>query len=507
MKASLSKFEIMFIDEPLLTFGERKEYIDPKWGLRAYGPCLYKDRRAIASSIRLGIIGSKESILLAENWISRCQNEIKAKKEDSLLFQAFPGFTRIFGCELRVLTECIEVLTKAEIEQVIQIVNFKQRVKSAAKLILDKLSNLREREPRPHVVICALPQVIIDTCGTKKRGFGARQTSTEHEKEILEMLEDYRRTGQTTLFPIQEDEVLDIIPEASDLRRLIKAQAMVLGIPTQLAKPTTFKTSSKGLSLQDDSTRAWNFCVALYYKAEGYPWKLANMKQGTCYVGVSFYKDQRFQGRIKASVAQVFTHTGEGLVLKGGRALYDKTSKSPYLSKDAAFKLMTDVLRAYKNQMHQLPTRLVVHKSSRYRPEELEGFKEASKDVELKDFVTILNRGIKFMKKGDIYPPTRGTVIEIGKDDYILFTKGWIPFFDTYPGLRVPSPIEIVEHYGDTPLKILFEEIFALTKMNWNSADFCIRDPITLAYSREVGKILAYVPEEVIPRPEYLYYM
>lgn len=47
----------------------------------------------------------------------------------------------------------------------------------------------------------------------------------------------------------------------------------------------------------------------------------------------------------------------------------------------------------------------------------------------------------------------------------------------------------------------------SITKMNWNSADFCISEPITLAYSREVGRILAYVPEEVIPRPEYRFYM
>jgi argonaute-like protein implicated in RNA metabolism and viral defense len=80
-------------------------------------------------------------------------------------------------------------------------------------------------------------------------------------------------------------------------------------------------------------------------------------------------------------------------------------------------------------------------------------------------------------------------------------------YLDTYPGLRVPTPIEIVEHHGDTPIKTICEEIFALTKMNWNSADFCIRRPITLEYASEVGKILAYVPEEVIPRPEYRFYM
>jgi len=225
----------------------------------------------------------------------------------------------------------------------------------------------------------------------------------------------------------------------------------------------------------------------------------------------NFFRDmnmiQTSDANVKLVVAQVFTHTGEGLVLKGGRALVDRSTRSPYLSEKVAFHLMNDALEVYKKQMRQLPTRLVVHKSSRFRSEELSGFKEAAKNIEMMDFVTILNRGIKFMRKEGIYPPVRGTVVKVGEGDYILHTKGWIPYFETYPGLRVPTPLEIVEHHGDTPLSILFEEIFALTKMNWNSANFCIREPITLAYSREVGKILAYVPEEVIPRPEYLYYM
>jgi hypothetical protein len=246
----LDNFESVFVDEPVLTFGEGRKYIDPKWGLRAYGPCLYKHRRAIASSIRVGIVGSKETTRLAEQWITRCHGEIPAKEENSLLFQSFPGFTKIFGCELQVLGECVEVLTRAEIQQVVKIRDFKQRVRNAAKLFIDKLSNLREREPRPHVVVCALPKEIIDYCGTKRRGYVSGPVRlSKSEKEILEMLEEHRRTGQSTLFPFPEDEVLDIIPEASDLRRIIKAQAMALGIPTQLAKPRTFKTAPKGPSL------------------------------------------------------------------------------------------------------------------------------------------------------------------------------------------------------------------------------------------------------------------
>ena len=111
------------------------------------------------------------------------------------------------------------------------------------------------------------------------------------------------------------------------------------------------------------------------------------------------------------------------------------------------------------------------------------------------------------MRQKGIYPPVRGTVIQIGKNDYILFTKGWIPYFEMYPGLRVPTPIEIVEHLGDSLIETVCQEDFALNKMNWNSADFCIRRPITLEYATEVGKILAYVPEEVLPRPEYRFYM
>lgn len=504
-------FNSLFVDEPLLTFGEGKRYIDPKMGLLGYGPCLYANRRAISSTIRLGIVGSKRTIELAERWILRCQSEIPGKIEDSLLFQPYPGFVRIFGCELQVVNDCIQVIPEDQIRQTVSIRGFARRVRSAAKLFTERLENYLGREPRPHVVLCAIPQRILDSCGTKRRGYyGGRVRLTKQEREILELLEEYRRTGQTTLVPFPEDEVLDIIPEASDLRRIIKSKAMSLGIPTQLAKPRTFRPfriSPREPALQDDATRAWNLCVALYYKAEGYPWKLADMEQGTCYVGIAFYRDPlQKHDSVKTSVAQVFTHTGEGLVLRGARAITER-GESPYLAKKAAYRLMSDVLEVYKKQMNQLPRRLVVHKSSRYRQGELSGLKEASKDIPLKDFVTILSRGIRFMRSKGVYPPVRGTTIEIGYSNYLLYTKGWIPYFRTYPGLRVPTPLEVAEHYGDTPLKVLCEEIYALTKMNWNSADFCIREPITLAYAREVGKILAYVPEEVIPRPEYLYYM
>ena len=157
--------------------------------------------------------------------------------------------------------------------------------------------------------------------------------------------------------------------------------------------------------------------------------------------------------------------------------------------------------------MRQLPTRLVVHKSSRYWPEELSGFMKAAKEIELVDFVAIHNRGIRFMRRRGKYPPLRGTAIQIGENNYILFTKGYIPYFRTYPGLRVPVPLEIVEHYGDSPMKNISEEILALTKMNWNSSKFYSREPVTIKFAREVGKILSELPSDVPIQKHYKFYM
>jgi len=98
--------------------------------------------------------------------------------------------------------------------------------------------------------------------------------------------------------------------------------------------------------------------------------------------------------------------------------------------------------------MGQAPTRLVVHKSSRYWPDELSGFKKATGGVGKIDFVAFGERGIRFLRKGT-YPPLRGTIVELAKGDCVLYTRGYVPYYGTYPGLRIPQPLGILEHHGD----------------------------------------------------------
>jgi hypothetical protein len=55
------------------------------------------------------------------------------------------------------------------------------------------------------------------------------------------------------------------------------------------------------------------------------------------------------------------------------------------------------------------------------------------------------------------------------------------------------QPIEITENWGSTSLGEAALDILKLTTLNWNTAAFCCREPITIAFARRVGDILKLV--------------
>jgi hypothetical protein len=65
----------------------------------------------------------------------------------------------------------------------------------------------------------------------------------------------------------------------------------------------------------------------------------------------------------------------------------------------------------------------------------------------------------------------------------------------------------VLEHFGDSPWDKVLTELLAMTKLNWNTADFAARYPITLAFSSRVGEILAEIPDDAPIRQEYRFYM
>jgi len=509
-------FDSGLVAEPLLVFGGRHEHVDPKTGLALYGPySLVGQPRPPLRTITVGMVGPAPMIADAEQWIQACKGVMTNDGDQPFLYPHFPGINagHPYQCDLITGDTWNETLKNTDLESALANPDFLSRIKTLVNLYIKAIEVLAKRDPKPHVILCCIPQEVIDFCTVRvtKAGEVKRIKISKTEREA-----DYdRRRGQRSLFDDLESSSLEESREHQNLRRGLKAEAMRFGIPTQLVWPRTLRLAQpSGEALHRDSqdlaTRAWNFTTALYHKAGGSPWRLAQVEPGVCFVGISFYREiTESNPRLRTSLAQAFTSAGDGYVLRGNSFEWDEQRKgrSPHLDQNGAAGLMREVLDLYTEQNRgSIPSRLVVHKSSRYWEEELAGLMDASQYVPRRDFVALGGRGIQFYRTGD-YPPLRGSYVKFSDINMLLYTTGFVPYLRTYPGARSPLPIEILEHHGDSPWNVVLQEILALTKLNWNTADFACREPITIAFSHRVGQILAELPPDQQPLSEYRYYM
>lgn len=509
-------FDSGIISEPLLHFGGRKEHVDPKIGLSLFGPySLIGQTRPTLANMIVGIVGPPAMISDASLWLELSKGIVTNEGNQPFLYPHFPGFNKDlpFQCDLVCGEAWRETIKESDIEKALKPVAFNERLKETIRLYVHAIEVLSQRDPKPNVILCCIPQNIIDTCTVQitKSGELKRRKYTVSEKALRLQ----KGALQLSLFqPVSAEEPAEEdLQDHQNLRRGIKSEAMKFGIPTQLVWPSTLDIKGDGpakVRKQDIATRAWNFMVALYHKAGGTPWRIANLEPGICFVGISFYKEIHGDvGALRTSMAQAFTSAGDGYVLRGKSFQWDEKSKgkTPHLDRQSSFSLIQDVIELYKQQHKgSLPNRIVVHKTSRYWKEELDGFKAACELIPQKDFVALGHRGIQFYRLGD-YPALRGTYIKFSPTNLLLYTTGYIPFLRTYPGARVPNPLEIVEHWGDSPWDLVLTDILSLTKMNWNTADFACHSPITIAFSRRISQILAEMSPSQALRPEYRFYM
>lgn len=126
--------------------------------------------------------------------------------------------------------------------------------------------------------------------------------------------------------------------------------------------------------------------------------------------------------------------------------------------------------------------------------------------LQLSNLITIGDTDFRLFRDAQ-YPPLRGTYIYLDDNRQILYTKGSVDFFSTYPGMYIPSPIQIRYFQIEQTPRYLAQEIMGLSKMNWNKTQFDGSDPITLWASRQVGNVLRYLEGNNVVQPRYSYYM
>lgn len=513
------EFETAFVPEPTLLFGRNQELVDPRVGLGVYGP--YDVTQPSLRHIRVGVIGTGPLIDRTRAWLDQCtgrvlpvrrvieNREVKVKQMDPRVVPAFPGLMEVFEADFSIPPGLTVALTSAELANVDREGSyFEQRVTRLLDLLIAKLRVLSEKPAPPHVVIIALPTTIRVRC-TAPTKHKRRPKGLRRQAEALKAdLERDAAAGQAALFNIAEAEGVKLETELAEEQTIfhhgLKSRAMgAVDFPTQLLWEQTLA----GINVEDDATRAWNFWSGLYYKAGNEPWRIARLAAGTCFVGLSFYRERR-DARLHACLGQAFSDAGEGMVLRS-QAFQWEGAESPHLTRELAQEFMEQVLDAYKAHWNQHPRRVVIHKWQRYTPDERAGFEAAfaAAGVHTSDMVAFSERGLRFFRTGQ-EPPLRGTLIRLSDTNALLYTRGYVPFHGQYGGMRVPKPLEIVEHFGAAPMSQIAQEILALTKMDWNSTAFGGREPITTAFAEDVGHIMAELPAgEKEPKRFYRFYM
>ncbi|RYE58731.1 MAG: hypothetical protein EOP48_02905 [Sphingobacteriales bacterium] len=480
--------QLRYIEEPSLQFGNN-QHLCPKGGITEYNP--FDIDLVRPDKIVLGMVGKSESIDKICSWLDVCKRPIaaksskKGKRQNLNLFPAFCGFNSETGFRSSIEYDdtYLRKINNSDFDSIHRKeLSFEESIVEIANLYLNEIKFLSKNKS-PKVILVILHEELL--------------------KHIIEA--KFKVETDEELILNKEDEDV-ITANERNFRRYLKAKAMQYKIPIQIVRD---QIGDPTPDMQDPATIAWNLLTAIYYKASGTPWALIR-KDGsasTCYAGISFYQSRDKQ-HTQTSVAQIFNEIGKGVILRGEEIVIPKHDRTPHLTEAQSYKLLSQSLREYLEAVKQTPARLVLHKTSNFNEAEIAGFKAACDEFHISQFdlVTISDSSFRLYRESS-YPPLRGTHLSLDKKNHVLYTRGSVPYFETYAGMYIPAPLEVkLYHYDESP-NVICDEILALTKMNWNNTQFDRKYPITIECARKVGEILKYLDEGDQMELKYSFYM
>jgi hypothetical protein len=233
------------------------------------------------------------------------------------------------------------------------------------------------------------------------------------------------------------------------------------------------------------------------------------VREGVCYIGLVFKQNERDPDPSSSCcAAQMFLDSGDGVVFKGAVGPWRSSAKGDYhLSREAAKNLIGVAMDAYKDYFDEPPKELFLHGKVKFNDEEWAGFRDAADVQTTLIGVRIKHEGFfKLFSKGT-HAVMRGLAHLRSKRTGYLWTKGFIPRLQTYPGRGVPNPLYIDICRGDAELLTVLKDVMALTKLNYNACIFADGEPVTLKFADAVGEILTAGPLQKVPPLPFKHYI
>lgn len=289
--------------------------------------------------------------------------------------------------------------------------------------------------------------------------------------------------------------------EHFDLHDFLKAYCIQRGVATQfLRERTTTKRHRTEIM--------WWLALSFYVKSRRTPWVLQDRDENTAFVGLGFSVDPgaRKGRHVLLGCSHIYNAEGLGLsyrlsTLTNSRMRY---RGNPFLDREDARRMGENTRELFFAAHGRLPERVVIHKRTPFRTDERSGLIEGLAGVDQIEMIEInvdnMLRYVASRPSGqsfrvDGFPVRRGSAIVLEANQALLWVHGSAePVGGTgnpyYQGKsRIPAPLVLRRHYGQSDLQRVALEILGLSKMNWNTFDLYSKFPATVDSSNTIARI------------------
>jgi len=500
--------ELSFINEPGLSFGYNQKTADPRDGIMLYGP---HDREKIKGQINIGIVGCIKQRNYLKTYLKRIHQPVSSLSND-VARPFFPGLEAGFGIHIN-FDNIVEIdIAEAEVKRYLQYQDGHQRVHNLSNLFADSLIKYSREEERPVTVWFVIIQDDIFKFGRPKSKIPKSPANVK-----LGLKKKERNSAAPFLFDFY-NQIQEAYDYEINFHNQIKAKLLQDKIVTQILRESTIAYESIWEDTEKieqqrmfDSAKAWNIATTLYYKNGGLPWRLGDIREDVCYLGLVYKKlNDDPNNRSACCAAQMFIDSGDGMVFRGNIGdWYDPESHEFHISKNDAVEMISQSLEAFKEKLGKghYPKEIFIHAKTLFNDEEWEGFSDTAAGKSKIIGVRIQSTSQFKLYRGFSFCVPRGMLMTIAIDKAYLWTKGFIPRLQTQIGLETPNPILVEVTRGEAEIKQVCKDILALTKLNYNACIFADGQPVTLRFADSIGEVLTAgknVVTSILPFKHYV---